>query len=303
MIQRSCLTRYLPMFLPTVLSALLLCFVGLLRPDSIQAEEVVVDSVLISVIHSAAVPARDTGVLTDVLVREGDRVDAGALLIKLDPVEAELNLSRATRELEVARLEHENKFRRSFAFKSAEVAASELERALEANKKYSETVSRTEVDRLRLISEKAGLDFQQAEHEHRILGISTELKKMEVEQARHLLERRFIRAPIDGVIVKIEHRIGEWVQPGQCIVRMLDTQQLRAEAVLPGKYRQRNFLQAKVQVTVPGESAEQVIGTVHFVHPEIDPIDGTFRLWAELDNRSQQLRPGDSVQMRIQLSE
>lgn len=266
------------------------------------AEELVVEQVLISVIHSANVPAQDVGVITKLLVREGDQVDEGSPLIQLDQEEAELNLKRVQREFDIARMEQENKTRRAFAEKSSEVAAAELRRALEANKKYPETVSLTEVDRLRLISERAILDSEQAEHEHRILGMTADLRKLEMDQAAYQLRRRTVKAPIGGTILKIEHRLGEWVQPGIPLLSIIDTNQLRAEAVLSRDLRQLPLQGAKVLVEVPGSGGKEgagVEGEISFVHPEIDPIDGSFRVWAELDNREQKLRPGDSVVMRI----
>lgn len=269
----------------------------------LPAGEIVVESVLISVIHSADVPARDTGVLSEILVREGTQVEAGTVLVKLDAVEAELTLKQVRRQLDIANQEYENYLRKLLAGKAAEVAASELKRAEEANKKYPETVSRTEVDRLRLVSEKAQIDIRLAEHEHRLLGMTAGLREIEVEQAEHGVERRHIRAPIAGTVVRIDSRLGEWVQPGASLVRLIDTRQLRAEAVLPAKYRHLDLSRCPVRVDVPGFTAEKtrpVEGAISFVHPEIDPVDGSFRIWAILDNREHGLRPGDSVVMRIQ---
>lgn len=266
------------------------------------AEELVVEQVLISVIHSTSVPAQDVGVLTQLLVREGDQVDEGSPLIQLDREEAELNLKRIQREFEMARLEQENTTRRAFAEKSSEVAAAELKRALEANKKYPETISLTELDRLRLISERARLDSEQAEHEHRILGMQADLKRLEMDQAAYLLKRRTIKAPAGGTILKIEQRVGEWVQPGMALLSIIDTSELRAEAVLTREHRQLPLLGANVRVEVPGIGSENkgdVEGKISLIHPEIDPVDGSFRVWVNLDNREQKLRPGDSVVMRI----
>jgi macrolide-specific efflux system membrane fusion protein len=40
-------------------------------------------------------------------------------------------------------------------------------------------------------------------------------------------------------------------------------------------------------------------GTIVFVSPEVDPITGQVRLWAEIDNRKRQLRPGQPARMVV----
>jgi multidrug efflux pump subunit AcrA (membrane-fusion protein) len=275
---------------------------ALVRAAEPPAEVISLDSVLISVIDSAEVPARDVGLLTEILVREGDEVSRGELLIKLDAAEAELAVKLARSEHEMAELEAKNRLREQYALKAAEVAQAEHERAVQANRKYPETVSKTEIERLHLLQQRAVLDFQQAEQEHKLRGMQADLKHLAVQQAELSLERRLIKAPLSGIVVRIEHRIGEWVQPGMPLLKLIDTRTLRAEAVIPGRYRHLSFHQAPVLVRVPGHAANstEVAGRVSFVHPEIDPVDGSFRIWAELDNADQRLRPGDSVQMTIQ---
>ncbi len=291
---------------------------------SAGGEEIHVDSVLLSVIHSAEVPSRDAGVVAEWRAREGSRVQAGEILARLDTEEAELALKQSRKQLEMANAEHRNDLRQQLAKKTTEVAQAELQRAEEANRKFPETVSRTELDRLRLLAEKGEIDIRQAQHEHRQLGMTAELRAIEVEQGEHAVERCLIRSPLEGVVVRIDHRQGEWVQPGMSMVRIINTTQLRAEGVLPGKYRQLDLVGKVVKIAVPmteqrGQSADspgkpdktasearttppEVTGYISFVHPEIDPVDGSFRVWATLDNEKQWLRPGDSVSMKIDLA-
>ena len=41
-------------------------------------------------------------------------------------------------------------------------------------------------------------------------------------------------------------------------------------------------------------------GKVAFVSPEVDPITGQVRVWAEIDNAAGKLRPGQNVRMVIE---
>ena len=284
-------------------ACLLLLSIG--SPSLAQpAKEYVVGSALISPLHSADVPARETGVLTEVVVREGDYVQKGDLLVKLDPDEAELELERTELEFRIAEEEFKNGLRAQFAEKAVEVALAEVKRAEEANQKFSEAISRTELDRLRLVAEKTQIDHELAEHEHNLLGKNAQLKRIAVDRARLLLERRLIRAPISGTVVELNHRQGEWVEPGATIVSLIDTQQLRAEAVLPSRFRHYQLANQKVIITMNPQGGARPIethGVVTFVHPETDPVDGSFRIFVEFENQDQQFRPGDSATIQVQV--
>ena len=284
----------------------MVCFVLLLiaAEASVDAEEIVAESTFLSVLHSAEIPARDLGILEKLEVKEGQKVKAGAKLASLNQTEAQLELKLATGQLNVAREEAENEISQSLARKTIEVAQAELKRAQEANLKYPETVSLTEVDRLRLISEKAVLDYDQAVHEQRMRKLTADLKEIEQEIAQANLERRAIKSPLDGSVEKIYVRPGEWVQPGTTLLRVVDVSTLRAEAILPAKYRYLDLIQTKVSVEINADNKPSVVtGYITFIHPQFDPIDGSFRIWAELDNKKERLSPGESVTMTIHVGE
>ncbi len=262
-----------------------------------RAQEIVVEAVFISTIHSANVPARDLGLIESLLVKEGAVVKKGEPLIQLDQQEAALLRDLASQELSIANLEKNNNLRVEYALKAAKVAEAELKRSIEANQKFPESVSQTEIDRLKLLSEKAALDVRQARHEQIVAGMNAALKNQQLKIAEHKLKRLTIRAPISGTVVELKRKTGEWVQPGDVLVRIIDTDHLRAEAVLAARYRRIDLKGRAVQIQLPGQPVVQ--GHISFVRPEIDPVDGSFRLWAELDNSKSILSPGDSVAMKI----
>ena len=55
----------------------------------------------------------------------------------------------------------------------------------------------------------------------------------------------------------------------------------------------------RLTLDLAGEQAAAFDGTVSFVSPEVDPITGQVRIWAEIDNRAGRLRPGQPVRMVI----
>ena len=62
---------------------------------------------------------------------------------------------------------------------------------------------------------------------------------------------------------------------------------------------------APVTLTVDlgGKRQTQFSGKLVFVSPEVDPVNGQVRVWAQIENRDLQLRPGLRASMSIDSSE
>jgi macrolide-specific efflux system membrane fusion protein len=205
-----------------------------------------------------------------------------------------LTLRRATFEYDIARKQARSNIKIQAAKKGAEVAAVELKRARESEVKYKKSVSETELDRLRLTAEKALLDVEQSIHDQQIAEITMQLKETERQLAEAAVERRRIVAPLSGVIVQVHKHRGEWVEPGQTVLRMLRVDRLRVEGLvnirkISGDPSGRR---ATLTVDLPGRAGVEFEGAIVFVSPEVNPVNGQVRIWAEVENRDLALRPG-----------
>ena len=78
----------------------------------------------------------------------------------------------------------------------------------------SRPLEQIEMDRLRLTVEKSELEKEQAQHEHDIAGQTVLVKQSERALAAEQVRRRRILAPLEGVVVQVNRRRGEWVEPG-----------------------------------------------------------------------------------------
>ncbi len=194
-----------------------------------ESPEIEVSAVLVKLIEQVDVPAREAGVLEEVSVREGQMIDAGAAVAQIDDTAARFDKRKAELELEGARKLADSDVKVRFARKSAEVAESELRRALRSERKLAESVSASELDQLRLMAEKASLEIEQAELELSLAQSSRALKENDVQSAQHAIERRRIMAPLAGFVAQVHRHQGEWVEPGQTIMRLLRLDRLRAK--------------------------------------------------------------------------
>ncbi|MBS0210227.1 MAG: efflux RND transporter periplasmic adaptor subunit [Planctomycetes bacterium] len=262
--------------------------------EAAWAGELRVDAALVTLIEQVDVAAKEAGVLMEIDVREGQCVEAGATLARIDDQLAVLLARRVQTELDIARREANNEVKALFAAKSAEVARAELKRSTDSVEKYSKSISQTELDRLRLVVEKAELESQQAAHEQALAKLTVKQKEVEYETARHNVERCQIKALAAGVVVEIKKRQGEWVEPGMTVVRLVRIDRLRVEGFLAANDLTDHLVGAPVTLVanLPGRAGAEFTGVLVFVSPEINPVNGQVRVWAEVENRDQLLRPG-----------
>ena len=277
--------------------------VGTLLCQTLNGEEIRIESALLTLIEHADLPASESGPLVQREIVEGATVVSDAVLGKIDDHEATLVLERAKTELRIAEAIVENDIKVRFARKSQEVALAELKRSQESIEKFPKSVSQTELDRLRLLADKATLEIEQAQVDHEQAKLSKLLKQSDVERAELLLQRRKIKAPFPGMVVSWKKQRGEWVEAGTPVVRIIRLNRLRAEAFVSSRIPVGDLLDRPVQlfVDLPGKPKSRFEGKLVFVDPEIDPVNNQMRIYAEIDNTKLQLRPGQSAMMVIPL--
>lgn len=163
----------------------------------------------------AAAPV--SGRVLEVLVRDGERVEAGQLLARLDPRDLEPRLIQAQAELdrEIARADAD---RRALEQERAllSLAEAKLARfgALASARVGAETAAdqaREEVARARLAVNQRTLAI--AEHPARLALLESRLA-----EARRDAERAEIRAPYGARISRVEVAAGDQVQGGQTLL-------------------------------------------------------------------------------------
>jgi macrolide-specific efflux system membrane fusion protein len=258
------------------------------------AEEVQVSSVLIKLMEQVEVPAREAGVLTEIRVREGDMVALGSPVAQIEDGDAQLDKRRAELELIAARKQADNDVKVRYARKSLEVSESELRRALDSSKRLAQSVSQSELDQLKLEVQRNTLEIEQAQLELDVAKTAGALRENDVAIAEFAIAQRHIVAPLAGFVAELLRQRGEWVQPGQPILRLLRLDRLRAEGLVSAQAagNDLNGRPVKLSVDVDGNGSKQFDGKIVFVSPEIDPVNGQVRVWAEIENPRFELRPG-----------
>lgn len=281
--------------------AILLAIIGIAADSPPRPIEI--DSAVLAVIEQVEVPAQEPGVLTRLQVREGALVKVGEVLAQIEETEAQLAEAKARGELEIAKQEAANELKIRIAQKGYEVAGAELRRAKESVSGYPKSVSATEMDRLQLTAAKMAVEVDQARHDRELARLKVHLREIELQQAQRKVQRRQILAPRDGVIVQIHRHPGEWVEPGEKVLRLLRLDRLRCEGFVAAADARERILGAKVKFHLANAAGTpvQFEGVVSYVSPEVNPVNSEVRIWAEVDNRGLQLRPGQRGSLTILL--
>ena len=223
------------------------------------------------------VATTDLGIVREVLVREGDSVEVGQPLVKLDDelVNASLEIAKqnlssrgalnsaeAELRLHTARLQKlEPLARDGFA------RPEELERAR----------SEQEVAAARVLAAQETLQVRQRE-----------LDRIQIE-----LQRRTVKSPIKGVVSKLHRESGEFVAPTDpVLLTVVQLDPLLATFSL--KPAQASQLSAGLPVQVQFASQEQPVkGEVELVSPVTEARSGTVRVKVRIPNPQRACRSGD----------
>jgi multidrug efflux pump subunit AcrA (membrane-fusion protein) len=97
------------------------------------------------------------------------------------------------------------------------------------------------------------------------------------------------------MVVQIMIRNGEWVRPGDTVLRILRLDRLRAEGLINASRLQEQDLMNHPVTLVVNPGTKQVMefqGKISFVSPEINPVNNQTRVWAEIENPDLKLKPG-----------
>jgi multidrug resistance efflux pump len=157
------------------------------------------------------------------------------------------------------------------------------------------------------------LRIEQANHEQKLKGFELSIRGAERDVAELQIKRRKILAPMDGIVVERYVHVGEWLRPGDPVLRLIRMDRLYVKGMIQDDTIPPSQVeQAEVEVTVvlPMVGEQTFSGKVVFASPEV-MTGSTFQVWAEVINRKEViggvetghylLRPGLNGTMKIKL--
>jgi HlyD family secretion protein len=237
---------------------------GASETSRIQASAVVVPA------QEARLSYPISGMVEEVTVKEGDRVQAGQAIAKLDTTDLEYEIVVAEAELKSAQLQAQIERQRRKRFNGDKLR---IEYVRAAGELIAAADSRAEQSRLAL------------------------------EVAKANLEQGTLRAPFGGTVVEVDIAPGEYVQSGQVVIVISNLEKLQVETT---DLSELNV--AAVEIGQPAvvfvEALDQGFpGKVTAISPISDTIGGdvVFKVTVQLDAQPEDLLWGMSADVEINI--
>ena len=231
--------------------------------------------------------APEMGVIAEIPVVEGQSVSQSQVVARLDD-------SVLKKSLEVARAATE-------ATGALDAALSELDTNQQQLKGYrslrrSDHATEREIQRA-----TTAVEISQAKVQ--IVRDELSIKHAEFERTKSQLEKRKIRAPLNGIVVEINKEVGEFVSPTDpVIVTLVDLSNLKAIFSIPQSSARKLVAGHLVELTVDDDSQPQgliaqgliVQGLIEFVAPRVDPQSGTVTVKIRIENQQGKIVAGSA---------
>ncbi len=222
--------------------------------------------------RDAQLSPRVDGLVSRVHVDAGDHVEAGQVLIELDPSVGRQALARVrAQEAE------------------AEAAVREAGRLLAEARRLGkdQLIAATQVDA--------------RESELRLAQAALASARAGAREQAELVERHALPAPFDGVVAEKLTEVGEWVQRGTPVLALVATGSVRLDLRVP----QERFAQigdaTRVRVYADTLGGEPLSARIGARVPVNDPGARTFLLRLLVDDPDGRLLPGASARAEIDL--
>lgn len=222
------------------------------------------------------VKARRSGRIQELPVAEGEAVEAGTVLIRLDDRDLAARVDQAhaaLAEAEVRAASAKRSFGRSGALRKKGIASEQDHDDVESE--FERAAAAVEVAR-------ANLAFSEAE-----------------------LAETVVLAPFAGVFGRLRVDPGAYVREGESLGLLIDADPLELVFALPERYVTRLRVGLPVTARVSSLPDRPFPGDITFVAPAVDAENRTVTVEAEIPNPEGLLRPGQfsTVQVRLERHE
>jgi RND family efflux transporter MFP subunit len=229
------------------------------------------------------VAADETGTIGEVFVREGQTVEAGLPLARLNSEVHEALLAIAVQNMQ--------------AKGPLEAALADLRLRTDRLEKLQEL--RTEGHARQEEVDRAASEYTVAAANVRTAQEDQVTRRLEYEKTKTQIDRRTIRSPISGVIVEMHKDVGEFLAPSSPdLLTLVQLDQLLANFTLTSYQADNLTLDQTFEVLFAGEL--KTTGTVEFISPVTNAESGTVLVKLRIENAQGRFRSGARCKIRLE---
>lgn len=222
--------------------------------------------------NQATVKAKVPGDVREVLVREGEAVKAGQVLIRMDTSDYQARVDQARGALQAARGQLD------IATKTRDNNKALLDKAFISKNAFDNAASQYDIARANVESARGALDV-----------------------AQKALADTVIRAPISGLVSMRSVQPGEKVSADNRLLDVVDLSQMEMEAAVPASDIMQVALGQEVQVKVEG-MPQPFIGKVARINPATQSGSRSILVYVQIDNPQGALRVGMFGEAQLTMS-
>lgn len=283
--------------------------------------------------NRVVVRSETSGTVEKINFEEGQRVQAGEVLVhvstnelELRKIIAETNYSQAVTNYQIekalymssepgkesAGLEHVSlkqlRLQKEMAKADYEHALSEynVQKRLFEKKMTSATVFDThktnlEIKRIKMEQAALELDRGRIQDRSRLENLANAMKIAEVNLnlARLELDKSKVKAPFTGIVKKKTVQMGGFIQNGMDLLEIMNISKVKAKINIPEKEMRYAKLGKRVSVRLDAYPQEQFSGTIKTLGLEADIKCRCFPAEVEIDNPKQALLPGMMARLEM----
>ena len=264
---------------------------GIVKVNSIPRS---VENGLIIPIYEVDVPAEEAGVLMKLYITDFQQIKADDLIVQIDDRQAKMAVNVAEAKKESAEIQMKNNVNVRYAMAARDVANAEVLQADEANHKVPNTVPVVEYNRLILSRTQATLQIEQAQQEIKVAGENFKVAKAELEAAQLDQTKFEVHSPHDGVVMELYRKEGEWLKPGDPILRLVQMNPIRYSFRIESKTPPESIFNQAVTIYVPTLD-KTFQGKVTYIKPSHD-IGDMYQVWVDIENQWQDFQNLDGTE-------
>ncbi len=255
--------------------------------------EIVVEGAILKTIESTSISSQVAGRISELTVKEGAKVKADQEIGRVHDAAVKIQMEKSKVAIAIAERKQKNDIDKRLAAKNQQVAENEYRRAVEANLQVKDVYPLNEIARLKLIFGRTELELERAVYQQAMADLDKTLAEMEYKASQELAQRHRIQSPCDGVVVALEKRMGEWVEPGTIVLKIVQIDKLRIEGFIQAVDASPDLVGSTAEVIFDSSNPQKsTTAKLVFVSPDVNPLNSQVRVFLEVENQDGLLRPG-----------
>lgn len=277
------------------------------KDSSSSQARIDVDTCSVHLIDDIEIPAKESGVLMELNVKEGDAVAGNKIIGTIDQTLLKIERERAELKLDTAREMASDTSSVDVALKKYALAKHEYEVADRLANKGSK--SNQERMRARYSKDASAAEVKVAKMQQREALGQARIEEVNLKQIRQMITNSQVETEFDGQVLEIFKHPGEWVNKGEPIVHFARIERVWVEGTVSAdECNIQDVMGQKTIVTLKQAGGETVTfnGTIVSIPLKMEAAGSRFRVKAEVQNRFENgawlLRPEAQLSMKIDLS-